>query len=38
MDITLSIAYDNAIQTDVSGNPLGIGTNVGRTIGTLSTG
>jgi len=38
MDITLSIAYDNAIQTDVSGNPLGIGTNIGRTIGTLSTG
>jgi len=38
MDITLSIAYDNAIQTDVTGNPIGIGVAVGRTIGTLATG
>lgn len=38
MDITLSIAYDNAIQTDVSGNPIGIGVAIGRTLGTLSTG
>lgn len=38
MDITLSIAYDNAIQTDVSGNPIGIGVAVGRTLGALATG
>jgi hypothetical protein len=38
MDITLSIAYDNAIQTDVTGNPIGIGVAVGRTLGTLATG
>ena len=38
LDITISIAYDNAIQTDVSGNPVGIGTQVGRTLGTLGTG
>lgn len=38
MDITLSIAYDNAVQTDVSGNPIGIGVAVGRTLGTLTTG
>ena len=38
MDITLSIAYDNAVQTDVSGNPIGIGVAVGRTLGTLATG
>lgn len=38
MDITLAIAYDNAVQTDVSGNPIGIGVAVGRTLGTLTTG
>jgi hypothetical protein len=38
MDITLSIAYDNAIQTDTAGNPVGIGTAIGRTLGTLATG
>jgi hypothetical protein len=38
MDITLSIAYDNAVQTDVSGNPIGIVVAVGRTLGTLATG
>lgn len=38
MDITLSITYDNAIQTDVTGNPIGIGVAVGRTLGTLATG
>jgi hypothetical protein len=38
MDITLSIAYDNAIQTDVTGSPIGIGVAVGRTLGTLATG
>lgn len=38
MDITLSIAYDNAVQTDVSGNPIGIGVAVGRTLGALATG
>jgi hypothetical protein len=38
MDITLSIAYDNAIQINSSGTPNGIGVNVGRTIRTLATG
>jgi hypothetical protein len=38
MDITLSIAYDNALQTGPTGNPIGIGTAVGRTLGTLATG
>jgi hypothetical protein len=38
MDITLSIAYDNAIQTDATGAPIGIGVAVGRTLGTLATG
>jgi hypothetical protein len=38
MDITLTIAYDNAIQTDATGAPLGIGVAVGRTLGTLATG
>jgi hypothetical protein len=38
MDITMSIKFDNAIQTDTAGNPIGIGTNVGRTLGSLATG
>lgn len=38
LDITVSISYDNATQLNASGNPTGIGENVGRTTGTLSTG
>ena len=38
LDISMSIKFDNAIQTDTAGNPIGIGTNVGRTVGTLATG
>jgi hypothetical protein len=38
LDISMTIKFDNAIQTDTSGNPVGLGTNVGRTIGTLATG
>ena len=38
LDISLSIKFDNAIQTDTAGNPVGIGTNVGRTLGTLASG
>lgn len=38
LDISMSIKFDNAIQTDTAGNPIGIGTNVGRTLGTLATG
>jgi hypothetical protein len=38
LDISLSIKFDNAIQTDTAGNPIGIGTNVGRTLGSLATG
>jgi hypothetical protein len=38
MDISLTITYDNAIQTNAAGNPIGIGTNVGRTVRTLATG
>ena len=37
-DITLTIKYDNAIQADASGQPVGIGGLVGRTIRTLATG
>ena len=37
-DISMTITYDNAIQTNASGNPVGIGQNVGRTIRTLATG
>lgn len=37
--ITLSIMYDNAIQTDVNGGVgTGIGTDVGRTLGEITTG
>ena len=36
--IEMAITYDNAIQTDVSGNPIGIGVAVGRTLGALATG
>ena len=38
MDIELAITYDNAIQVNAAGNPVGIGQNVGRALGTLSTG
>jgi hypothetical protein len=38
MDIAMTITYDNAIQTNSSGNPIGIGQNVGRSIRTLATG
>jgi hypothetical protein len=38
LDISMSIKFDNAIQTDTAGNPIGIGTAVGRTVGTLASG
>ena len=38
LDITLTIKYDNAIQADASGQPVGIGGLVGRTLRTLATG
>jgi len=38
LDIALTISFDNAIQTNASGNPIGIGQNVGRSIRTLATG
>jgi hypothetical protein len=38
LDISMSIKFDNAIQIDTAGNPIGIGTAVGRTLGTLASG
>lgn len=38
LDIAMTITFDNAIQTNASGNPVGIGQNVGRSIRTLATG
>jgi hypothetical protein len=38
LDIALTVTYDNAIQTNASGNPIGIGQNVGRAVRTLATG
>lgn len=38
LQITLNITYDNALQTNNSGVPTGIGTTVGRTAGTSATG
>jgi len=38
MDISLTITYDNALQIDTSGNPTGLGANVGRTIRSLALG
>jgi hypothetical protein len=38
MDISLSITYDNALQIDTSGNPTGLGANVGRTVRSLALG
>jgi hypothetical protein len=37
MDITLTIKYDNAIQTDAAGEAVGIGAAIGRTARTLAT-
>lgn len=37
-DITLTVKYDNAIQADATGQPVGIGGLVGRTVRTLATG
>lgn len=36
--IAMTIKFDNAIQTDGAGNPLGLGQTVGRTLGSLITG
>ena len=36
--IALTVKYDNAIQTDAAGEPVGIGALVGRTVRTLATG
>ena len=38
VDITMSIQYDNAIQTNGAGQPNGIGAAIGRTVRTLATG
>ena len=38
VDITMSLQYDNAVQTNGAGQPNGIGTAIGRTIRTLATG
>lgn len=38
LDISLTIAYDNAIQTDQGGNIQGLGANVGRTVRSLALG
>jgi hypothetical protein len=38
MEIALTITYDNAIQTDGSGQPLGLGAAIGRTLGSMATG
>lgn len=38
LDIALTICYDNAMQMDNSGNPSGLGQNIGRTIRTLALG
>jgi len=38
MDIALSVCFDNAIQLDAGGNAVGLGKNIGRTIGTLAIG
>jgi hypothetical protein len=38
MDITLNIKYDNAIQVNSAGTPVGIGAAIGRTARTLATG
>jgi hypothetical protein len=38
MDITLTIAYDNALQYGAGGAPTGIGEQIGRTVRTLAIG
>ena len=38
VDITLTLKYDNAIQIDGTGSPVGIGADVGRGLRTLATG
>jgi hypothetical protein len=38
VDITLTIKYDNLVQVDGSGQPRGVGSSVGRSIGSLATG
>jgi len=38
MDITLTLKYDNALQTDAAGNNVGIGAAVGRTLANLALG
>jgi hypothetical protein len=38
MDITLTIKYDNALQVNTAGQPVGIGAAIGRTVRTLATG
>jgi hypothetical protein len=38
MDITLTLKYDNALQTDAAGNNVGIGSAVGRTLANLALG
>jgi len=38
LDITLGICYDNAIQLDASGKPVGLGQRIGRTLGALAIG
>jgi hypothetical protein len=38
VQIALTIKFDNAIQVGASGQPLGVGQSVGRTLGTMITG
>jgi hypothetical protein len=38
VQIALTIKYDNAIQVGASGQPLGVGQAIGRTLGTMITG
>lgn len=38
LTISMTLAYDNALQVNTAGVPTGIGANVGRTLRTLATG
>lgn len=38
LDISMTIAYDNALQVDASGNLVGLGQAVGRTLGSMAVG
>ena len=38
MEIAMTIEFDNAIQIGASGQPLGVGATIGRTISSLATG